>query len=156
MRKKILPLEEPVQSDAIDVPSLATVYVTSEDPAHPIDLAFDGRQGRGATHWLAADTGPQTVTIAFDHPQAIRTVVIETEERDASRTQELALSISKDGGRTYRDVRRQEFNFSQDGATWEREDWTLAEQEVTHVRLAIKPDKGGRPFRAALTTFAVT
>jgi allantoicase len=119
-------------------------------------LAFDGRRGPGATHWLAEQTGPQKVIIAFDHPQTIRKVVVETEERDASRTQEITLSISKDGGRTYRDLRRQEFNFSPDGSTWEREDWTLAEEAVTHVQLAIKPDKGGRPFRAALTTFAVS
>jgi hypothetical protein len=156
MRKRIIPLEESVESDAIDVHSLATVSVTSEDGAHPIDLAFDGRRGPGATHWLAEQTGPQKVIIAFDHPQTIRKVVVETEERDASRTQEITLSISKDGGRTYRDLRRQEFNFSPDGSTWEREDWTLAEEAVTHVQLAIKPDKGGRPFRAALTTFAVS
>ena len=155
MRKQILPLQGPAESGAIDVPSLATVYVTSEDGAHPIDLAFDGRHGQGATHWLAEQAGPQQIMIAFDHPQTIQKVVIETEEREATRTQEMTLSISKDGGRTYRDVHRQEFNFSPDGATWEREEWTLAEQAVTHVRLGIKPDKGGRASRAALTTFAV-
>jgi hypothetical protein len=155
MRKRILPVEESADSDAIDVRSLATVSVTSEDAEYPIDLAFDGRQGPGATHWLAGQAGPQKIIIAFDHPQTIQKVVIETEEREASRTQEVTLSLSKDGGRTYRDVRRQEFNFSPDGTTWEREEWTLAERDITHVRLAIKPDKGGGVSRAALTTFAV-
>ena len=156
MRKQILPIGASTETDAIDVRSLATVYVTSEDGAHPIDLAFDGQGGPGATRWLAGQAGPQTIIVAFDHPQTIHRVVIETEEREASRTQEMTLSLSKDGGRTYRDVRRQEFNFSPDGTTWEREDWTLAEPEVTHVRLAIKPDKGGGASRAALTTFAVS
>ena len=156
MRKRILPVEESAGSDAIDVRSLATVYVTSEDGAHPIDLAFDGRQGPGATHWLAGQPGPQKIIIAFDHPQTIHKVVVETEERDASRTQEMTLSISKDGGRAYRDVRRQEFTFSPGGATWEREEWVLAEPEVTHVSLVIKPDKGVHTSRASLTTFAVS
>ena len=34
-------------SDAIDIAAVATVLVTSEDPGHPIDHAFDERRGPG-------------------------------------------------------------------------------------------------------------
>jgi len=156
MRKHILPsAPESRDSTTIDVSSLATVYVTSEDPSHPIDLAFDGHRGPGATHWLAGQPGPQKIIVAFDSPQTIQKVILETEEREVSRTQEMDLSISRDGGETYRELRRQEFNFSPDSTTWEREDWMIAERGVTHVRLSIKPDKGGKEFRATLTTFAL-
>lgn len=42
--------------------------------------------------------------------------------------------------------------FSPDGATFAGEEWTICEPGVTHVRVAIKPDKGGKSCRAALTS----
>ena len=93
--------------------------------------------------------------LAFDTPQTIRHVGLEVEERHVSRTQELHLSVSNDGGETYRECRRQEFNFSPDGATFEREEWAMSEPGVTHVRVTIKPDKGGKNCRATLTSLAL-
>ncbi|HEX3204455.1 MAG TPA: discoidin domain-containing protein [Nitrospiraceae bacterium] len=157
MRKHILSAApESADQPGIDVRSLATVYVTSEDSAHPIDLAFDGHHGPGGTYWLAAQPGPQKIIVAFDTPHTIQKVIVETEEREASRTQEMALAISRDGGSTYRELRRQEFNFNPDSTTWEREEWILAEADVTHVSLSIKPDKGRKDCRASLTTFALS
>lgn len=138
-----------------DLAAIATVLVTSEDRAHPIDHAFDDRQGPGGTRWIAAQPGEQTVILAFDAPQAVRRVFVEVEEPEVSRTQELALSVSDDGGRTYRELLRQEYNFSPPGTPLEQEDWTVRADGVTHLRLVIKPDKGGRPSRATLTTLAV-
>ena len=93
--------------------------------------------------------------LAFDQPQTIRAVSLETEEPHARRTQELCLSLSRDGGHTYRDVLRQEFTFSPDGATFEREDWRVNAEGVTHVRVAIRPDKGSTPGRATLTSLII-
>jgi hypothetical protein len=53
------------------------------------------------------------------------------------------------------ELRRQEFTFSPDSATFEREEWTICEPCVTHVRGSIKPDKGGESCRAALTSLAL-
>src|SRR6476646_210922 len=86
----------------IDVAAVATVLVTSEDPAHPVDHAFDGRRGPGGTRWIARDPGEQTLILAFDAPQAIRRVVLEVEEPTVARTQEVQLAVSVDGGETYR------------------------------------------------------
>lgn len=160
LRKQIIgkpqPQERPVPTlGEIDIASEATVLVTSEAPEHPIDHAFDGNRGPGATHWIAGEPGEQTVILAFDAPQAIRRVALEIEETEVARTQELQLAVSTDGGRIYREVLRQEYNFSPAGATFEREDWAVDAEDVTHLRLAIRPDKGDRPCRATITSLAV-
>jgi hypothetical protein len=57
--------------------------------------------------------------------------------------------------RVYREVLRQEYNFSPTGATFEREDWEVPARGVTHLRLVIRPDKGGNLFRATITSLAL-
>jgi hypothetical protein len=139
----------------IDIAALATVLVTSEAPEHPVDFAFDRKRGPGGTRWIAAEPGEQSLTLVFDAPQAIRRVALEVEESEVARTQELLLSISGDEGRTYRDLLRQEYTFSPTGTTFEREDWAISAEGVTHLRLSIKPDKGTAPCRASVTSLVV-
>jgi hypothetical protein len=139
----------------INVTAVATVLVTSEDPGHPIDHAFDALTGPGGSRWVAGEPGEQTLILAFDAPQSIRWVSLEIEETEVARTQELDLAISCDGGQTYRELVRQEFNFSPPGTTFEREEWAVASEGVTHLRLRIKPDKGGKSGRATITTLAL-
>jgi hypothetical protein len=136
----------------IDVAAVATVLVTSEAPGHPVDHAFDLHRGPGGTRWIAGEPGEQTLILAFDAPQSIRRVILEVEEREVARTQELHLAASTDGGTTYREVLRQEYNFSPPGTTFEREDWAVTAEGVTHLKLWIKPDKGGKPCRATITS----
>jgi len=156
MRKYILHRSnESPQEGEIPVDSIATVFVSSEAMDHPIDYAFDQQRGPGGTRWLAQNGGEQTVILAFDTPQTIHQVAIEVEERDVHRTQEIQLSVSADGGKKYRELRRQEFNFSPESTTFEREEWTISEAGVTHVRLWIKPDKGGKDCRATLTSLTL-
>src|SRR4029450_9579892 len=99
--------------------------------AHPIDNVFDHRRGPGGSRWVAAEPGEQTLILAFDTPQIIRQTIVEVEELEVSRTQELQLSVSHDGGQTYRELRRQEYNFSPPGTTFEREAWTGLAGRVT-------------------------
>jgi hypothetical protein len=80
--------------------------------------------------------------------------IVEVEELEVSRTQELRLSVLHDGGRSYREL-RQEYNFSPPGTTFEREDWTVLAEGVTHLQLWMKPDKGGKPCRATLTALVL-
>jgi hypothetical protein len=80
---------------------------------------------------------------------------VEVEEPEVSRTQELRLSVSHDGGQTYRELRRQEYHFSPSGTTFEREAWTVLAEGVTHLQLWMKPDKGGKPCRATLTALVL-
>jgi hypothetical protein len=80
---------------------------------------------------------------------------LEVEEIQVSRTQELQLAVSHDGENTYQELVRQEFNFSPSGTTFEHEEWTIVAEKVTHLRLCLKPDKGGRPCRASLTSLSI-
>jgi hypothetical protein len=156
LRKQIL--DHPTATSSageIDVAAVATVLVTSETADHPIDNIFDGRRGPGGSRWVAEKPGEQTLIMAFDVPQTIRKVTLEIEEPAVSRTQELALALSKDGGQTYREVVRQEFNFSPPGTDFEREQWTVSAEMVTHLRLTIKPDKGNHACKATLTSLTL-
>src|SRR5262245_18000165 len=158
LRKQIVPKVSrkpaPLEGE-IPIADVATVQVTSEEADHPIDNAFDPSRGPGASRWVAGAPGEQSVTLLFDHPQTIRRIGVEVEGLAVSRTQELAVSVSADGGRTYRELVRQEFNFSPPGTSFERELWSVSADVVTHLRLEIKPDKGGRSGRATLTSLAV-
>jgi hypothetical protein len=157
LRKQILtdlPTRRARKSGVKDISALATVLVTSEAPDHPVDHLFDASDGPGGTRWIAAADGEQTLVLAFDAPQTIRAVGIEAEERSASRTNVLTISLSDDGGRTYRERIRQEFNFSP-GTAFEREEWSIPAEGVTHVRIVIQPDKGNAPHRATLTSITV-
>jgi hypothetical protein len=158
LRKQIIkvPMTTPAHMPGqIDVAALATVLVTSEDPDHPVDHVFDEHPGQGGTRWVAGESGEQVLILAFDVPQSIRRVLLEVEEREVARTQEIQLACSGDGGRTYRELLKQEYNFSPPGTTFEREDWTVATEGVTHLRLQMKPDKGVKPCRATITSLAL-
>jgi hypothetical protein len=158
LRKHIL-TERPAmptrRSGETDIAALATVWVTSEAADHPIDNVFDTSRGPGGSCWVGAEAGEQTLILVFDTPQTIRTISLEVEETQVSRTQELQLSMSRDGGKTYQELRRQEYNFSPPGTTFEREEWSVTAEGVTHLRLVLNPDKGGRPCRATLTSLAL-
>jgi hypothetical protein len=160
LRKQIIraPASSPAPTptpDEIDIAAAATVLVTSEDPNHPLVHAFDGLRGPGGSRWVAGEPGEQEVILAFDAPQSIRRIVLEVEEPEFARTEELQLACSGDGGRTYRELVRQEYNFSPPGTTFEREDWAVPADCITHLRLVIKPDKGGKPCRATITSLAL-
>jgi hypothetical protein len=158
LRKHILiecPTAQASPREEKDIAALATVLVTSETADHPIDNVFDPRCGPGGSRWVAAAPGEQILILAFDAAQTIRRVSLEVEELEVSRTQELELSVSCDGGQTYRELRRQEYTFSPPRTTFEREDWAVTAEKVTHLRLRIKPDKGGKPCRATLISLAI-
>ena len=154
-KQRIQPVERSVVREDISIPDTATVLVTSERLDHPIENICDGQRGPGGTRWIAEQPGDQTVIIAFDTAQDIESVSLEVEEKEVSRTQELTLSASRDGGQTYREVLRQEFNFSPPGTTFEHERWRLAAEGLTHVRVWIRPDKGGRPCYASMTSLTL-
>ena len=159
LRKRII--QSPIdRRDAVpgpalkDIPTLATVLVTSESPDHPVDHLFDAEDGPGGTRWEAAADGEQALIVVFDAPQSIREVSVETEELHTTRTQVLTLSLSRDG-RAYRELLRQEFTFSPPGTTFERENWNVPAEDVTHLRITIQPDKGHAPCRATLTSVTI-
>lgn len=160
MRKKIMERREtakapiPMEGE-LDVRGMARALITSEAEGFPIENAFDESRGPGGSRWIAAEAGKQTLILEFDAPQSLREAQIEVEETEVSRTQDLTLAVSTDGGESYRELLRQEFHFSPPGTTLERETWSFELDGVTHLRLEILPDKGGKPSRASLTSMAL-
>ena len=158
LRKHLLTAPPPAtvsQSDAKEIAAIATVLVTSEAADAPIDHVFDQSRGPGGSRWVAAGPGEQRLILAFDTPQTLRTISLEVEEPEVSRTQVLHVSVSRDGGQTYRELRRQEYTFSPPGTTFEREEWAVTVAGATHLQLVITPDKGGAPCRATLTSLVL-
>ena len=133
--------------DWLDVEQLAQVEVTSEDSAHPIEAAL---VPGGESGWRAAQPGEQTIRLIFDQPQRLTRMWLLFIEPDTARTHEFVLRWSPDGGRSFREVVRQQYNFSPAGATREAEDYEVSLDGVTALELVITPDVSGGDARASL------
>jgi len=153
VRKRQLGAEpEPPEEGAIDLSGAATLAYSSEDPAHPVEHAIDGRGGAGGTCWRAAQPNTtEQLIVELDQPRTLSKLVYEVEERERERTQEVRIEASSDGGKTYRGLVTQEYNFSPGGATFQREELRIEVVDATHVRLTIVPNKNGSGA-ASLTT----
>ncbi len=133
--------------DWLKVEGLAEVEITSEDAAHPIESALVPGGGPG---WRAAGPGKQTIRLVFTAPQRLRRIKLVFEETRAERTQEYDLRWSADGGKSFREIVRQQWNFSPQGATTQTEDHRVELSGVTVLELNIIPDKSGGNAIAAL------
>jgi hypothetical protein len=102
----------------LNVERRAEVEVTSEDVAHPIESALLPSAGSG---WRAGQPGKQTIRLLFAEPQRLERIGLNFVEAATERTQEYVLRWSPDGGRTFREIVRQQWNFSPRGATSETE-----------------------------------
>lgn len=150
MRKRILsstPDEPTAPVGWLDLDPLVEVEITSEDPAYPIESALLPGEGPG---WRAAGPGAQTIRLIFEPPQALRRILLEFSETSADRTQEYVLRWSADGGHEFRDVVRQQWNFSPGGATHQVEELSVDLAGVTVLELEITPDIGGGSAAASL------
>jgi hypothetical protein len=151
IRKRVIspiPPDSPLaDEDWLDVERMAQVEVTSEEVAHPIESALLLGEQSG---WRAAQPGRQAIRLIFDHPQRLRRIRLMFIETDIARTQEFTLRWSPDGGRSYRDIVRQQWNFSPLTATRELEDYHVELSGVTALELTIVPDQRGGEARASL------
>jgi hypothetical protein len=130
-----------------NVDALAQVEVSSEEAAHPIESGLLPGADSG---WRAAQPGPQTVRLVFDQPQRIKRLHLEFHEDGLQRTQQFVLRWSSNGGQSYREIVRQQYNFSPPATTSEREDYPVDLDGVTTLELTIVPDISGGPARASL------
>ena len=88
--------------------------------------------------------------MVFDKPQTIRRIRLHFEELANARTQEFVLRSSTDGTQSFRELVRQQWNFSPEGATKEVEDYDVGLTSVTALELRIIPDINGGNAVAAL------
>lgn len=136
----------------LDLPRLAAVEVTSEDHAHPVESALSANGNSG---WRAAQPGEQMIRLLFDEPQRIRHIHLLFREEEQDRTHEFLLRWSPDGGSSYREIVRQQYNFSPTGTTRESEDYTVELNGVTVLELKIVPNISGGSARASLAELRV-
>ena len=116
----------------LDLDSAATVEVTSEAKEYPVESALVSGEMRG---WRAANTGTQTIRLLFDQPQKLRRISLVFEETEIARTQEFVLRWSADGGRSFREIVRQQWNFSPPNTTHEVEDYHVELSDVTVLEI---------------------
>lgn len=155
MRKSIIAAEAGTATEAarvgsLNITELARVEVTSEDPQFPIEDVFaDGNEG-----WRASLPGEHTLRLVFDAPVDVSRVALTFEERDTERTQELVLRWRRTGGE-WREIVRQQWNFSPNGSTAEQEAWDLKLEQLGELELQIRPDINGGPAKASLRRWTV-
>src|SRR5260221_6340549 len=113
MRKRITPSvskpHNPEPPKWIELDQLATVEITSEDPAHPIEAALLPGSG---SDWSAAQPGVQTLRLLFDSPQNVKLIHLVFTEEHQSRTQEFVLRWSAGDGQPFTEIVRQQYNFT--------------------------------------------
>ncbi len=131
----------------LDIETAAVVEVTSEDPDCPVESAFVSRDERG---WRAAALGNQTIRLVFDQPQRLKCISLVFEENETARTQEFVLRWSADGGRSVKEIVRQQWNFSPPDSIREVEEYQVELSGVTVLELVINPNIGGGVARASL------
>ncbi|WP_447964335.1 carbohydrate-binding protein [Nitrospira sp. Ecomares 2.1] len=134
--------------DWLNVEELAEVEITSEDAAFPIEAAL---VPGGTSGWRAAGPGKQTIRLLFAAPQPLRRIWLNFLETRIGRTQEYVLRWSPDGGQSFREIVRQQWNFSPDGATRQTEDHHVDLPTVTVLELSVIPDISGGPALASLS-----
>ena len=151
MRKRVI---TPVSQNAsvssqgwLDVESAAVVEVTSEDTAYPIESALLSGENQG---WRAEKSGTQTIRLIFDEPQNLKRIWLVFDETETRRTQEFLLRWAADTGHSFREIVRQQWNFSPPETVHEVEDYAVELSAVRVLELVIVPDKTGGEARASL------
>lgn len=154
MRKSIISEESKASRSVketawLDIENLASVELTSEDKAYPIEGAFSSSDGSG---WRAQHPGKQTIRLLFDKPCNIRRIHLVFQEEQHQRTQEFLLRWSSGDDAAFRDVVRQQYNFSPPENSREVEDYLVELDGVIRLELSIVPDISGGDAHASLET----
>jgi hypothetical protein len=137
----------------LDLERATVVEVTSEEKDFPAESALVLRETRG---WRAASPGTQTIRLVFDQSQKLRHISLVFEEEQTPRTQEFVLRWSSDGGRSFREIVRQQWNFSPPETIHEVEEYQVELSGVTVLELIIVPDISGGMARASLKSLRLS
>jgi|SRR5579872_1421872 len=156
MRKRIVtpPLTTAhPQEDWLDLERAATVEVTSEDKDFPIDASLAIESGQG---WRAAQPGTQTIRLVFDEPQDLKRISLVFEENEMTRTQEFVLRAYSNPAGSFREIVRQQWNFSAPTSTREIEEYSVELTDIGLLELTIVPDISGGTALASLKSLRLS
>jgi len=131
----------------LDLENTAQAELTSEDVSHPIESALKPGVGSG---WRASEPGQQTVRLLLDKPSRVKRVHLVFNEDEQQRTHDFLLRWSSDGGRSFREIVRQQYNFSPLNDTREIEDYEVDLVGLTVLEISISPDISGGCARASI------
>ena len=150
MRKRMI---SPLRSTAtvqergwLELDEASMVEVTSEAEGYPVEGALLS-DGRG---WRADMPGTQTIRLLFDRPQTIHLIRVVFKEEDFARTQEFVLRWLPYGAGSWKDVVRQQWNFSPPNTVEECEEYKVHLSSAAALELSIKPDISLGERRATL------
>jgi hypothetical protein len=153
MRKHIVNRERnslPLDKAWLDLESLAQVEVSSEEAQHPIEAALLPGVSAG---WRAAAPGQQLVRLMFDKPQNLRLIHLVFDEHEQERLQEYTLRWCSSVGQPYREIVRQQYNFSPPSTSREIEDYKVNLDSCAELELSIVPDLRGSAAHASIAEF---
>ena len=157
MRKRLItpiPQNVPLPDEGwLNLDGAAVVEVTSEEKEYPVESALVSGEMRG---WRAADSGTQTIRLIFDEPQRLTRISLVFEETETERTQEFVLRWSPDGGRSFREIVRQQWNFSPPKTIREVEECQVDLSGVTVLELVIVPNISRGATRASLKSLRLS
>ena len=157
MRKRLISSAGEIGStpahDWLELEHAALVEVTSEADGYPIEGALLPARERG---WRAGTAGTQVIRLLFDEPQTIRTVRLLFKEERAARTQEFVLRWLPHGSGSWKEIVRQQWNFSPPQTVEEREEYKIDLASVAALELSISPDIGQQGTRASLERMQVS
>jgi hypothetical protein len=88
-----------------------------------------------------------------NRPRTLRRIWLVFEDIEHTRTQEFVLRWSQGMEHSFREIVRQEWNFSPNGSGREIEDYAVELLGVTALELIIVPNKSGGEARATLRSF---
>jgi hypothetical protein len=151
MRKQLIGATEPsppeMSEEWLNLEEIGRVEVSSEDPQHPIELAFKNGESVG---WRARQPGEQLIRLLFDEPKDLRRIWLRFSEPKAERTQQFTLRWTDSQTGPFREIVRQQWNFNPRGSTMEIEDYIVELRHVLTLELTIDPDLGKNQAFATL------
>ena len=139
--------------DWLDLEQAARVEVSSKAKGYPVEGALlkDVQGG-----WRASEPGIQTIRLLFDHPQTIRVIRLVFKEKDFARTQEFVLRWLPRETCTWKDVLRQQWNFSPPVTEEECEEYKVHLPSATGLEPSARPDISGGETRASLQSLKLS
>jgi len=157
MRKKLISTtcgtDDVPSRDWLDLELAARVEVSSEAEGYPVEGALlkDVRVG-----WRASGPGNQTIRLSFDHPQIIRVVRLVFREEECERTQEFLLRWLRNGAASWKDIVRQQWNFSPPNTVTECEEYNVELVSAVGLELSVDPDISRSKCVASLERFQLS
>lgn len=157
MRKRLIPSIASIVSlpddGFLDLECVSSVEVTSEDKDHGIEDALVSGKTQG---WRAGTPGVQTIRLVFDKPQELSRISLVFEENEIKRTQEFVLRWSSKGEHSFREIMRQQWNFSPPDTQREDEEYQVELSQVSVLELMIVPDISGGTAHASLKSLRLS